>query len=150
MADGVFNIAKGKVAYYHDIVANNEVAAAELHIVLLTVDQADGTLEDHDDLAALLAAANTEAAFGSYARQVLGDADLTASSDNGTLRIAPLPVVTWSSATTGTTMTKLLVCYAPTNGSADSAIIPLTHHDFTPTTDGSDLVTIAGTYFDAT
>ena len=47
--------------------------------MLLKAAEADGVLEDYDDLGALLGAAgNTEADFTSYARKTLTDAELAA------------------------------------------------------------------------
>ncbi len=47
---------------------------------------------------------------------------------------------TWSAVAAGTAWTDLLVCYDPdTTGGTDSAIIPLTCHDFAVTPDGSDI-----------
>ncbi len=149
MADGVFLISKGEVNEIFDRVADNDPAAGVLSVVLLTVNQADATLEAHATLSALLAAANTEATFTSYVRQVLTDADIVNSVVNGTNKESTLPAVTWASATTGQTMTKLLVCFDPLGTDVDANMIPLTQHDFTPTTDGSDLVTVAGVVFRA-
>ncbi len=132
MADGVFNIAKGAAAeMFRDAAANGIV-------LLLTVNQVDITLADHDELAVLLAAANTEAVFTSYVRKVAITGTVTV--DDGNERVdVDIPDQTWSPAGNGVneTMTKLIVAYE--NAAADATRIPLTHHEFTPTTDGSDL-----------
>ncbi len=132
MADGVFNIAKGAAAeMFRDAAANGIV-------LLLTVNQVDITLADHDDLAVLLAAANTEALFTSYARKTAITGTVTVDDPNERVDV-DIPDQTWSPAGNGVneTMTKLLVAYE--NAAADATRVPLTHHEFTPTTDGSDL-----------
>lgn len=146
MADGVFNIAKGKVNEYMSRVVNNDPAAGTIVVVLFKVSEADGTLEDYDLLSTLIAGANTEADFTNYARKVLDDTALSAydpsPDDTNNKQNADLPDQTWTSAggATNNTMTKLIVCYDPSSsGVTDSVMVPLTHHDFTPTTDGSDL-----------
>ena len=66
MADGVFNIAKGKAAYYSGQAGTGNAA---LVVVLLKVAEADDTLDNYDTLALLLAGSNTEADFTNYARK---------------------------------------------------------------------------------
>lgn len=146
MADGVFNIAKGRVNELVTRVDTNDPTNSALIIVLLQAGEADGTLEDYDDLSTLLAAAgNTEATFTNYARKTLTDTDLTTPTpdDTNNRMDADFPDQTWTSAggATNNTLVKLLVCYdSDTTGGTDSNIIPLTHHDFAVTTDGSDLI----------
>ena len=147
MADGVFNIAKGRVVEYYNRVENNDPSASALVIVALKAAglEADATLQDYDDLAAILAAANDEATNTGYARKVLTDADLAAlpaPDDTNNRYDIDLPDQTWTAVqTTGGAWGKLLVCYdADTGAGTDSNIIPLTHHDFAVTPDGSDIV----------
>lgn len=132
MADGVFNIAKGAVAeMFRDAAANGIV-------LLLTVNQAEGTLIDHDDLAAMLAAANTEAVFTNYARKTGLTGTITVDDSNDRVDV-DFPDQTFSSAGNGAneTTTKLITAYE--NAAADATRIPMTHHDFAVTTDGSDV-----------
>ena len=146
MADGTFNISLGKVAAYHDRVNANDPANSVLVVVLLRVSEADATLEDYDTLNALLGAAgNTEADFTNYARKVLTDSDITASAvDDTNNRVrCDIPNQTWSSAggAANNTLTKVLICYDDDSaGGNDTNLIPLTHFDFTPTTNGNDLI----------
>lgn len=157
MADGVFNIAKGRVNGYHDRVNSNDPANSGLVVVLLKVVEADAVLEDYDDLATLLAAAgNTEADFTNYARKVLTDTDITAPTvdDTNNNQRADIPDQTWTTAggATNNTLTKMLVCYDnDTTAGTDANIVPLTYHDFTATTNGNDLVAVlnANGYFSA-
>ena len=146
MADGVFNIAKGRVVEFYNRVESNDPAASALIVVLLKANEAEATLIDRDNLSLVLAeAGNTEAVFTNYARKTLTDADLAAlpAPDDTNERFeVDIPDQTWTSAGNGAndTLTKLLVCYdADTGAGDDTNIIPLTHHDFAVTTDGSDL-----------
>lgn len=159
MADGVFNIAKGKVIGYHDRVANNDPANSALTIVLLKAAEADATLENYDNLNALLGApGNDEADFTNYTpRKELTDANITASSpdDTNNWQQVTIPNQTWSSAggTLDNALVKVIICYDNDNATGnDTNLIPLTHHDFTPTTNGNDLVLQidANGYFRAT
>lgn len=145
MADGVFNIAKGRVNEYVNRVDSNDPTNSALIVVLLKVAEADGTLEDYDDLAALLAGANTEADFTNYARKTLTDTDVAnpTPDDTNNRQDADIPDQTWTSAggATNNTLVKLIVCYDNDTGAGtDSNLIPLTHHDFAVTTNGNDLV----------
>ena len=135
MADGVFNIAKGAVA------EKARDAAARFTVLLLKVNESESALIDHNDVAALLAASNTEADFTNYARKVNLTATLTVDDTNNRADV-DLVDQTWTAAGNGSnnTLTKLIVCYEePGSPTEDAALTPLTHHDFTPTTDGSDL-----------
>lgn len=133
MADGVFNIAKGAAAEkFRDAAANGIV-------LLLSANETEADLIDHDALDVLIAAAgNTEAGFTNYARKTGLTGSITVDDSNDRVDV-DFPDQTWSSAGNGTneTLTKLITAYE--ESAADSGRIPLTHHDFTPTTDGSDL-----------
>ena len=146
MADEVFNIGKGRIGELYNRIENNDPANSAFIVVLLKVAEADATLRDYDDLGALLAGSNTEADFTNYARKVLESAEIAAmpSPDDTNDRYDfDLPDQTWTAAggTLDNTLVKALICYdSDTTGGTDANIIPLTHHDFTPTTDGSDLI----------
>lgn len=147
MADGIFNIAKGRVVELYNHVKGNAPAASALVIVAIKATglEADGTLQDYDDLAAILAASNDEATNANYARKVLTDADLAAlpaPDDTNNRYDIDLPDQTWTSVgTAGGAWGKLLVCYdGDTAAGTDANIIPLTHHDFSVTPDGTDIV----------
>lgn len=156
MADGVFNIAKGRVCELHDRVASNDPANSALVVVLLKTAEADATLEDYDTLSALLAGSNVEADFTNYARKVLTDSDISASAvdDTNNRREADIPDQTWSSAggVSNNTTAKLLICYdSDTTGGTDSNIVPLVHLDYAETTTGGDITAVinAAGYFRA-
>lgn len=132
MADGVFNIAKGRVA---EKIADS---AANLEIVLLQAVEADAALEDYAEMAALLTGSNTEATFTNYARKtgITG----TVTVDNANNRVdCDAPDQTWASAggATNNTLKKMIVCYRESAG--DAGLIPLVHLDYVTTTDGTNL-----------
>lgn len=138
MSDGVFNIAKGRAAHYATLPAANDA----LVVVLLKVAEADSTLVDYDTLGALLAGSNTEADFTNYARKTITSATVTVDDANDRAD-ADIADQTWNSAggTSNNALVKMLVCYdSDTTSGTDANIIPLTHHDFVTTTDGSDLI----------
>ncbi|MCW2915511.1 MAG: hypothetical protein JWN52_3579 [Actinomycetia bacterium] len=144
MANGVFNIVKGKIAYYAGLPAANDA----LIVVLLksTGLVSDATMVDYDDLATILAGASDECDFASYVRKTV-TASITVTVDDTNDRVdIDMPDLTWSAATTGQAIGKLLVCYDPdTTTGTDSSVIPLTFHDFVASTDGNDLVATIAT-----
>lgn len=139
MGDVVMNIAKGRVAHYATLPQTNDAI-----IVLLLKSsglEADGTIVDHDDLAALLAAANDEADFTNYVRKTAASVTVTVDDTNNRVDV-DFADITWTSAggATNNTIGALLTTYdADTTSGTDSNIIPLTSHSFSVTTDGSDL-----------
>jgi hypothetical protein len=140
MADGVMNIAKGKIAYYAGLPAANDA----LIVVLLKATglEADDTLNNYDDLAALLAAANDEADATNYVRKTVTASITVTVDDTGNKVDIDMPDLTWTAlgGASNNTIAKMLVCYDPdTTGGTDSTVIPLTYHDCTLTTDGTDV-----------
>lgn len=139
MADFVFNIAKGKFAYYAGLPAAND---ALIIIILKSASlETDATLKDYDDLASLLAGTSDECDFTNYARKTVTSATVTPDDTNDRVD-TDFADQTWTSAggASNNTTGKVLVCYDPdTTGGTDSSVIPLTAHDFVVTTDGSDL-----------
>ena len=144
MADFVFNIAKGRIVEYYNRVKSNDPANSALIIVAIDANgDTDTTMKDRDDLAALLGGTANEVTNTNYARKTLADSDLAALSvDDANDRFdIDIPDQTWSAVAAGDDWTDLIICYDPdTTGGDDSAIIPLTCHDFAVTPDGSDIV----------
>ena len=148
MPNGVFNIAKGRVAELANRVNANDPTNSALIVVLLKAAEADGTLEDYDDLGALLGAAgNTEADYtgANYARKTLTDASgiTVTTDDTGNEKEVAIGDQTFAGAggTVTNSLVKMLVCYDDDTGAGtDANIIPLVHLDISVTTDGSDLV----------
>lgn len=133
MADGVFNIAKG--SFVEKIRDSGTVCI----LMLLKAAEADATLVDYDDLDALLTpAGNTEADFTNYARKTGLTATITVDDTNDRVDV-DLPDQTFTSAggTTDNTLVKAVVAYE--ESAADTGRVPLTHHDVSATTNGSDL-----------
>lgn len=147
MADGIFNVAKGRGVEFYNRVKSNDPSTSVFKIVLLKAGglESDDVLDNHDDLAALLAASNDEADFTNYARKVLADADivaLPAPDDTNNRRDIDLPDQTWTSAggAANNSLGKALVVYFPDTGGADGTGIPVAHYDFVVTTTGINLV----------
>ena len=154
MANGVFDVAKGRVNELVERVISGDPSTARLQVRLLTTTglEADGTLEGYATFSAIVAAANTEADFTNYATKELAAADLSRASGNPHTSTV-VNDQTWTSAggATNNTLAKLLVCYDALGTDVDANLIPLTHHDFSATTDGNDLIADFGaTFFSAT
>lgn len=143
MADFVFNIAKGRVAELYNRVDINDPANSALIIVVIDANgDTDATMKDRDELGALLGGTANEVTNSGYARKTLTDSDLTsfAPDDTNDRVDLDIPDQTWTGVAAGTAWTDLLVCYDnDTTGGADTAIVPLTLHDFAVTPDGSDI-----------
>jgi hypothetical protein len=136
VADGVFNIAKGRAAAYADNVGTGNAA---LILVVLEASGlvADAVMEDYDTLAAVLAGASNEQT--DMGRKTVTSCTVT-TDDTGDEVTIDIADQTWSAAT-GNATGKLLVCYdADTTAGTDSNIIPLTFHDFTVTPDGNNVI----------
>lgn len=156
MADQPFNIAKGRVVEFYNRVESNDPANSAFIVVLLKVSEADATLIDYDDLAAVLGAAGTtEADFTNYARKVVTDAELDAfpaPDDTNNRFDIDMPDLLFTSAggASNNNLVKALICFdSDTTGGTDTNIIPCAHYDFVATTDGSNLtmeINAAGFY----
>ncbi len=135
MADGSFNIAKGRVA---QLVKDTP---AKFGFILLTAAEADAVLEDYDDIAALIAAAgNTRATFTNYADKTGITATETVDDTNNWNDIsAPDPLWANAGGASNNTMVKAIF-FCDLNAGADADLMPIAHYDFTPTTDGNGLV----------
>jgi hypothetical protein len=142
MADIVFNIAKGRVAELYNRVDTNDPANSALIIVPVDVGAtSDATIRDFDTLAAVLAGGVTERSTGGWNRKTITDSDISAFAPDDTNDRVDLVISdqTWTAVTAGV-VTDLIICYdSDTTGGADSAIVPLTMHDFAITPDGSDV-----------
>jgi hypothetical protein len=157
MANFVFNIAKGRVNEFYWRAENNDPTPSALILVVLSANDtgAAADMEDYDNLnLVLLDTAITEVSTANWgARKALESADLATPSPNDTADTysVALPEVTWSAVPASNNSVGLLVCYdANTAAGTDANIIPLTHHDFAVTTDGSDVVlTASQTFFTA-
>ena len=145
MADGVFNIAKGRVNEFLNRVDDDDPSTSEIVITLMTGAATDATLRDVDTFAALFALGDAaEATFTNFARKILTQADITGPTpdDTNDRQDSDLPDQTFTSAggATNNTLTRLIVGFDSAGVGTDSGIVPMTFHDFAATTDGSDIV----------
>lgn len=126
MTATTFNISLGKAAYYAGLPAANDSLIA----VLLKSSGlvSDATLRDYDTLAEILAGASDEATFTGYSRQTLVNVQVTVDDTNNRVDI-DCDDPSWS-PTTSEALGKIVICYKPDTGSADSAIIPIFADDF--------------------
>lgn len=147
MANFTFNIAKGRVAEFYERVDTNDPAGCGLRLVVLSANDSELNGQDYDNLDVLLTgtdswneAATAASAWG--ARKTLVGSDLTALApdDTNNRMDTEIPQIDYSTVAASNNSVGILVCYVPaTATSADSDIIPLTHHDFAVTTDGNDV-----------
>ena len=137
MANGLFNFARGKIAYYAGLPAASDAVI----IVVLEAAEADDVLNNYNDLGALLAATgNTEATATGYARKTLSTGITVSEDDTANTAKAVVDAdQTWTGVS-GNAWVKLLMCYdGDTGAGTDANIIPLTHHDFSVTPNGGDI-----------
>lgn len=144
MADVVFNIALGKVKYYAELPAANDA----LIVIPLEASglEADATLRDYDDVAALLAGASNEQTTAG--RKTVTSVAVTVDDTNNRLDVDIADQV-WTGLT-GNAIGALLIAYDPdTTGGTDSTLIPLTKHDWSITPDGSDVTATITNFYRA-
>ena len=145
MSNQVMNFARGKIGYYAADALGLAGANSRLVVVVLEAVEADDTLNNYDELDALIAAAgNTEATSTNYARKQIAAAGVTSSVDDtaNTAKAVIDADQTWTAvAQAGSeTWDKLLVCYdADNTAGTDANIVVLTHHDFAVTPNGGDI-----------
>jgi hypothetical protein len=135
MADGVFNIAKGAVA------EKVRDGASNLLILLLTTVEAAATFVDRATVALILSNGSTEATATNYARKTALTGTVTVDNTNDRVDV-DMPDQTWTALGGGVnnSITKAVVAYE--ESAADTGRVPLTHHDFVITTDGSDVTLV--------
>ena len=140
-ADFVFNIAKGKIAYYAGLPAANDA----LILVLFKASglASDATLRDLDTLSAIKAVA-TEADFTNYPRKTLASVTVTVDDTNDRVNIdCTDPVYTSAGGATNNTMGKAVICYDPdTTTGTDADLVPLGAFSYDGTTDGSTITIV--------
>ena len=144
MADFVYNVAKGRAHEFARRILDADPANSVLVVVVVNTTETDGTLQDLNDLAAVLANANTaEVTNTNYARKILDETGdgLTVTIDDTNNRVdIDFDDQTWSSVAAGDNWTDVIICYdSDSTGGTDSNIIPISQHDFVVTPDGSDI-----------
>lgn len=132
MADFVFNIALGAVA---EMVRDG---ASNLGLLLLKTSEADGTLRDHDTLAAIFGGSNAECDATNYGRKTSLTGTITVDDTNNRVDI-DVADQTFTALGGASNNNILDAIFFYQNSAADSGRIPCTCHDFVVTTDGSDL-----------
>jgi hypothetical protein len=134
MADTVFNIAKGKVAYYAGLPAANDALIAVP--IETTGIETDAVLRDYDNLSVLLAASNNEQT--TMGRKTLASVTVTVDDTNDRVDV-DCADITWTAAT-GNAISALVVCYDPdTTTGTDTDLIPLVKLDAVVTPAGGDI-----------
>ena len=133
MADIVFNIAKGKVAYYATLPAASDA------LIAVPIETSgivsDATMIDYDDLGTLLAGASNEQS--TMGRKTLASVTVTVDDTNDRVDVDAADI-TWTAAT-GNAISAIVICYdGDTGAGTDSNIVPLVKLDCALTPDGSD------------
>ncbi|MFJ4847542.1 hypothetical protein [Streptomyces sp. NPDC088733] len=133
MANIVFNIALGRLAYYAGLPATNDA------LVMVPIETsgivADSVMRDYDDLGTLLAGASNEQT--TMGRKTLASVTSAVDDTNDRWNI-DCADVTWTAAT-GNAISAVVICYDPdTTTGTDADLVPLTKHDVSMTPDGSD------------
>jgi hypothetical protein len=149
MANFVFNIAKGRAVELYNRVDINDPGTSTITVVVIEAAglETQANLEDSLTLAEVIdGTTNEQTTMG---RKSLTDTDLAAFTNDTTnnRNDLDLPDQTWTGAT-GNAVGALVICYNPTAG-ADTTIIPLSHHDFAVTPDGSDITAQIAVFFRA-
>lgn len=134
MADVTFNVAKGRAVHYGTLpAANDALIAVPLESAGL---EADATLVDYADLAALLASTNSEQVM--MGRKTLANVVVAVDNPNDRATIDCDDIV-WTAAT-GSAVGALVICYDPdTTGGTDADLIPIAKYDFVATPGGTNI-----------
>lgn len=147
---GAFNIAKGRTRTFVDNAAG-AVGGAKIGILLLkSGQQADATLWDYTSVSTLLAGSgNVECDRPSYARIVLTAGNITSTVDNTNERWdgGVSADISLGNLETGNSLTKVVFYYDSTGSQPSSGLVPFDEHTVTITTDGSEVLIRAGTYW---
>lgn len=153
MANYVFNLAKGRHAEFMERIDANDPTNSAFIAVPLSASGSEAQGQDFNDLAAVLADANfTEISTGGWGRVTLTDTDVqnaaTMVDDTGNQMQTDVADIAFGTITSGTT-TGILICYdSDTTAGTDSNIIPVSHHDFAVTGNGSTVTaTVPATGF---
>lgn len=144
MANGVFNVAKGRVNELHNRVEDDDPTQAVLVLVLLKEAESDGALIDRNNLDDLLnQSGNEESEAPGYSRIIISGSGVvrTIIDDDANERRADLADQTFPSLGPGADIEKLLICFDfnSTTGN-DTNVVPMTHHDFVTQLNGSDII----------
>ena len=144
MANFVYNRSLGRGVEYAERINANDPTNSVFLIEAIASTATDAVLKDLDDFAAIEADANTaEVAQSGYARKTINDASgMTITYDDTNDRVdVDVADQTWTAvASGGSAWTDLVFGYdSDSTAGTDSAVKPVTQHDFAITTDGSDI-----------
>lgn len=141
MGDIVFNVAKGREAYYGSLPGANDALIAVFLEASGLVD--DATMKDYDTLAQLLAGASNEQT--TIGRQTLTNVQVVVNDTTDRTEIDADDFIKLAAA--GNVIGAVVVCYDPdTTAGTDADLIPQSKHDYPYEPDGLTdlLVTVAG------
>jgi hypothetical protein len=130
----IFNISKGRIAYYASLPATNDA------LIVVPLESSglvsDATMIDYDNLSDLLAGASNEQT--TIGRKTAASVTVTVDDTNDRVDI-DMADITWTAAT-GNALGALVVCYDPdTTGGTDTDLVPISKHDFVVTPNGGDI-----------
>lgn len=129
MAAIVFNVAKGaNVEKIRD-------SGSALLVLLLSTAESDALLKDYDTVAAILAGGNVEVSDASYARKTGVTGTITVDDTNDRIDVS-IPDQTFA-ALSGPDPVKVIVAYQ--DSASDAGRVPLTAHDISVVSDGSNI-----------
>lgn len=133
MASSVFNVAKGKIAYY----ASLPGATDALVMIPIEADgvEDDSVIVDYDTVADVLASNTEQTTMG---RKTLTGVTVSVNDADDRVDISSDDVI-WSAAT-GDPVSDLLLAYDPDGSGNESQMVPLAWYDFGVTPDGSDII----------
>lgn len=152
MPNFVYNRSKGRVTELAERVNANDPTNSIFVLEAVNSTATDATLQDLDDFAAIESDANTaEVTNSGYARKTFADGTLTITYDDTNDRTAvDVADQTWTAVASGTAWTDLVTGYdSDSTAGTDSAIRPMTQHDFAITPDGSDITATIADFFRA-
>ncbi|GAF84231.1 unnamed protein product [marine sediment metagenome] len=144
MANGVFNICKGRARELYNRVKSNDPAGSQLVLILCTGTETEENIKECETVTALLATVLAECTFTNYVRTDLDDGDLAAlpspdhTADDAAFTL-PDTTITSAGGASNDTISRLIVCYDISGTDADGTLQPMTFHDFAITTNGGDL-----------
>lgn len=152
MADGIFNVARGRLVELYYRVRNNDPTNSVFLAVLCTDTISDSVLVRSRNLDELFTVPEwsdniSESSDAAYSRKSIHGGSSPAlaafpNPDDGNDRyLLNFPTQTWTGLDDGELITRGLICYNPDSSSSDdSTIIPCLYYDINQTTDGTPFV----------
>jgi hypothetical protein len=120
-------------------------------VIPLSTSVAQATAEDVDDFAALITAGAVEATTNGWSRITIAAADITALApdDTNNRYDADFIDLVWAGPTARLSLTGLVVCYASVATPTNAQLMPISHHDFAATGDGSQYTGTVAVFYRA-